>query len=438
MHEQFRELSALATSGCLTAEERRELHAHLEICADCRQVFAEFDTVAQVGLTSLISGFPADVTNVPPEWNEENAAQRFFARIENEIASDSHRFESAELGKRKSVKEQPQSNVWRGRFRTLLPYVAGVTCAAAVGLWAYQIGAKRGADLARNSQQRSDSAVIAAREQVAAISQDRQELYNKLDEGGKVVARLNQKIGEELAEIERLKTESQQLRDSLQKTEVEKATTTSERDALNHRLEQVQLDLGHVQTDMAQRQMDLDALQQQRTNEVQHAAQLEAQVARMSEALKDRNDTIDEQRELLARDRDIRDLMGARDLYVAEVFDVGRNGETKKPFGRVFYNTKGKSLIFYAYNLDQRPEVRNASTFQAWGRRGPDLAQAKSLGIFYMDSASHKRWILKFNDSKSLEQIDAVFVTVEPNGGSQKPSGKEFLFTYLKVEPNHP
>src|SRR6185312_10218317 len=119
MHEQFRELSALATSGCLTTEERRELHAHLEICADCRQVFAEFDTVAQVGLTSLISGFPADVTNVPPEWNEENAAQRFFARIENEIASDSHRFESAELGKRKSVKEQPQSNVWRGRFRTL-------------------------------------------------------------------------------------------------------------------------------------------------------------------------------------------------------------------------------------------------------------------------------------------------------------------------------
>ena len=47
--------------------------------------------------------------------------------------------------------------------------------------------------------------------------------------------------------------------------------------------------------------------------------------------------------------------MGARDLYVAEVYDVERTGETRKPYGRVFY-TKGKSLIFYAYDLDQELE----------------------------------------------------------------------------------
>jgi hypothetical protein len=124
-------------------------------------------------------------------------------------------------------------------------------------------------------------------------------------------------------------------------------------------------------------------------------------------------------------------------LYIAEVLDVGRNGETKKPVGRIFY-TKGKSLIFYAYDLDQQPGLRNASIFQAWGRRGPDLAQSMNLGIFYVDSAAHKRWVLKFNDAKSLEQIDAVFVTVEPKGGSQKPTGKQLLFAYLRVEPNHP
>lgn len=39
---------------------------------------------------------------------------------------------------------------------------------------------------------------------------------------------------------------------------------------------------------------------------------------------------------------------------------------------------------------------------------------------------------------KKLSQIDAVFVTVEPNGGSHTPSGQPLLFTYLKVEPNHP
>ena len=53
----------------------------------------------------------------------------------------------------------------------------------------------------------------------------------------------------------------------------------------------------------------------------------------------------------------------------------------KRPTGRVFY-TKGKSLIFYAYDLDQEPGVKNASTFQAWGRRGPDREQALNLGNF--------------------------------------------------------
>jgi hypothetical protein len=140
--------------------------------------------------------------------------------------------------------------------------------------------------------------------------------------------------------------------------------------------------------------------------------------------------------ELLAHDKDIRDLMGARDLCIAEVYDVGRDGATQRPYGRVF-NTKGKSLVFYAYDLDQRAGAKSA-TFQAWGRRGPDTEQAVNLGIFYRDNVGKKRWVLKFDDAKSLEQVDAVFVTVEPNGESHKPSGKSLLFAYLKVNPNHP
>jgi len=103
----------------------------------------------------------------------------------------------------------------------------------------------------------------------------------------------------------------------------------------------------------------------------------------------------------------------------------------------VFY-TRGKSLIFYAYDLDQEPEIKNASAFQVWGRRGPDRTQALSLGIFYEDNASKKRWVLKLDDPKMLAQIDAVFVTLEPHGGSPKPSGKPLLFAYLKTDPNHP
>jgi hypothetical protein len=36
------------------------------------------------------------------------------------------------------------------------------------------------------------------------------------------------------------------------------------------------------------------------------------------------------------------------------------------------------------------------------------------------------------------EDIDAVFVMVKPNGGSQHPSVKPLLFACLRISPNHP
>jgi hypothetical protein len=130
-------------------------------------------------------------------------------------------------------------------------------------------------------------------------------------------------------------------------------------------------------------------------------------------------------------------VIGARDLYIAEIYDVAGTGETKKPYGRVFYKG-GKSLIFYAYDLDQQTEVKRAGTFQAWGRRGPDRQRALNLGVFYEDNATRKRWILKCDDPKTLAQIDAVFVTVEPQGGSPEPGNRTLLFASLKINANHP
>jgi anti-sigma-K factor RskA len=103
----------------------------------------------------------------------------------------------------------------------------------------------------------------------------------------------------------------------------------------------------------------------------------------------------------------------------------------------VFY-TKDKSLVFYGYDLDQRGGVNQASAFQAWGRSGTDRQRDISLGLLYQDDANQKRWVLKFNDAKTIARIDAVFVTVEPRGGSAKPSGKPLLFAYLRLDPNHP
>jgi hypothetical protein len=191
------------------------------------------------------------------------------------------------------------------------------------------------------------------------------------------------------------------------------------------------------QTSSQALQEKLDSLAQLSPQDPARAHASEAKVTELTQLLHDRETALDQKDELLAHDRDIRELMGARDLYVAEVYNVVRDGATQKPYGRVFY-TKGKSLIFYAYDLDQQHGMNNATTFQAWGRRGPDRGQALNLGVFYEDSVSKKRWIVKCDDPKTLAQIDGVFVTIEPNGGSSKPSGKSLLFAYLRVDPNHP
>jgi hypothetical protein len=54
------------------------------------------------------------------------------------------------------------------------------------------------------------------------------------------------------------------------------------------------------------------------------------------------------------------------------------------------------------------------------------------------ERCSRKRWVLRSDDAKMLAQIDAVFVTVERNGGSRRPSGKSLLFADLRIDPNHP
>jgi hypothetical protein len=57
-----------------------------------------------------------------------------------------------------------------------------------------------------------------------------------------------------------------------------------------------------------------------------------------------------------------------------------------------WFETKGQKLLFYAYDLDRAPGLKRASTFQAWGQRGPDNDHALNLGIFYEDNAANKRW----------------------------------------------
>ena len=433
-HDKFLELCAISTSGDLMAEEQHDLQAHLAGCPDCRQALKEFEAVVGIGVpllhSQLSSGDSLEPSPIPIE-----VARAAPARVTGHIQTAHKERESLEhssgLGfPRRSGHRQTQMNwnyVW-------MPFAAAVVLTVALGIYSFQVGKHKGQEVVRatpsTADTRPDTRIDALEQRISDAGHDREVLSAQLADRDRVIVELRRQVENQSAALNETKSAQVNLEQSLQGDQAEKQQVAQERSNLSHQLDSAQSSLRKTQE-------ELDSLRQQRSQEQSRSESLEAQIRELHGQLRDREQAAGKQEELLAHDRDIRELMGARDLYIAEVYDVARDGRTQKPYGRVFY-TKGKSLIFYAYDLDQQPGLKNASTFQAWGSRGSDRQQATSLGVFYEDNLAKKRWVLKFDDPKKLEQINAVFVTVEPNGGSHKPSGKPLLFAYLKVDPNHP
>jgi hypothetical protein len=206
------------------------------------------------------------------------------------------------------------------------------------------------------------------------------------------------------------------------------ADAGSERTRLEARLADAKQALDAADRDLAQ------ARQQQASDAMLLQLQ-DNRLATLSARMREADERLTREDQLLAANRDIRDLMGARNLHVIDVFDVDGRGKTRRAFGRAFY-TEGKSLIFYAFDLASA--ATRAASFQAWGQRDGAVETAFSLGLLYIDDQTQNRWALKFEDARVLDQIDAVFVTVEPPGGSRSPRGRKLLYAYLRQKPNHP
>jgi DNA repair exonuclease SbcCD ATPase subunit len=437
-HENYLELCAASTAGELSVEEEQKLQKHLAVCTSCRRVKYEYESAIQEAVPALANDLASHAPEPEGNWSVEKAEAAFFKRLETDDGTRSTSQRAAELSESEPTGRRFTYRPSRIPWATLwMPVAACALLTIALGIVAYRSGLKRGADTAQKQIVPANLSVGALEEQISDSGHERAQLVTRLADDDRALEDFKREVAAQSDEIKRLKELHDSSGASGQNAAQSRADGSSEKSRRD-------AELAAAQTKLQQLQVKADALSQQRDAAARHAAVLEAKVDDLTQLAREREQTLNEQQaeiakqhDLLDHDRDIRELMGARDLYIAEVHDVAGNAETDKTYGRVFY-TKGKSLIFYAYDLDQEAGLKTGNTFQAWGRRGIDKQQALSLGVFYEDNTSKKRWVLKFDDSKALATIDAVFVTVEPSGGSHHPSGKQLLFAYLRVAPNHP
>jgi hypothetical protein len=433
-HGEFLELCAAATTGDLSEDEQKRLQAHLAVCSSCREASRQYEAIVGNVFPAIAAGESANGSPPDASWSQteqSKAEKALFERLAREKADSEgtvRRDGSSFLPHR--VLPFSSESTWRNVWAL---YAAGILLFCALGFFAYRM--HRATQVTQTTQspplkQAKPLAQTSLEEQLSDAGHDRAVANEEIAQRDKMILDLRRQMARQSAQMAELKSAQNQLESKLRADDASKQDLAQQKTKLAGKLESAESNSQALQA-------KLSSLAQQSAEDAARSKASDARVNELTRELQAQQAAVGERDEMLAHDRDIRELMGARDLYIAEIYDVAGTGETKKPYGRVFY-TRGKSLIFYAYDLDQQAELKRVGAFQAWGRRGPDRQQAINLGVFYEDNASRKRWILKCDDPKTLAQIDAVFVTVEPKGGSHKPSSKTLLFASLKIDPNHP
>jgi hypothetical protein len=441
-HERFETLAILADAGALSEAELSALVGHLQECARCREAYREHQVLTTEGIASLAETYGHDQSRT--EWDVRVLREKLFAHIKNADTEPSLQplnDPKIHTGRGGARPHEQRPSPRSSRFATIGAAVGiAAMLVAALGIGAYRMGGRSAASAIQAQASAEDGlrALAAQKKSAEELLAAQNTKLAELEYDGAIKEQSLKSL------LTQLQTAEARLRDlsvanaglttanSAQQDDLHAAT--QQRDALSAKLRDAEQAYQNVE-------YELTKLHAEREKAQIRTVSLESQIDGLTASNRDLERRLNDDEEYLASDRDIREMMGARKLYIADVFDVDSGSRTRKPYGRIFL-TKGKSLLFYAFDLDQRRGLKTVSTFQAWGQKEVPQGQGLqavplSLGILYMDSEANRRWVLRCDDPKRLEEIDAVFVTVEPHGGSQKPSTKPFLYALLRKEANH-
>jgi len=428
-HENFEELAALAAVGELSALELERLRHHLAERSRCRDAYEAFADVASNDLGVAVAARES-MEDVGPADADQTQAGEHLERFRKRLKADDSKLANAgESRKRALTSSVPNKHPIRAAaygIAALLLLSVGI--AGGITFWrsAKIVSAERAHERELQSvvdslkQEKSDDGASSNSAVVRSLEES-QKARDFLQKSLKTLEAKNAELlGRERASEEKLAgaiATAEQLRQQLATNDGDRQRLAKLQQESDTKLHEALVELYQarqgVQTaskDLAHDDVSLEAFEQSASG-IGGAPTSPTEV-------------------------EARNLFGARDLHIVDVYDVKGDGKTKRTYGRVYYVEK-RLLVFYAFDLQNRENHKRA-VFQAWGYREANVGKPLNLGLFAIDDSALSRWVLKVNRVDVLSHIDAVFVTVEPPGGSAAPRGKKVLYANLVGPPNHP
>ena len=437
-HRHFEDMCALAVTGQLGGPQMCELDEHIVACDSCRK-YLESVAQATLQVMPILAAKHAPASTVDPP---EGMRDRFLSRLAAESVDVVGRAKprSAPILMRQSIslpldepgggdtRRKKASEALSGSWSLAWRSAVALAACAVIGIAGYYIGQ-------RKDTQMPGQATQLVRPSLPAV-------------GGSVPTGAADVVGQ-------LQRRKSQLEGELAQVRAKLAKATAEDEALHEDLSSAKAKLAALTT-QAESAAARPAGRQEASDQV---SALQAQVGTVSQRLAESEFKFDIERQAsqelarkldetttdLQRERDLKaaksemgDLVAARNLHIVDVYDADPNGKRQRAFGRVFY-IEGKSLVFYAYDLDDPRQHKANVVFHVWGGKAGVKEVTHSLGILTKDADGEGRWAMTFDDSRVLAQINSVFVTAESASKQyEEPHGKKILYAYFGSAPNHP
>jgi hypothetical protein len=440
-HERYKEMCALAATGQLGGPQMSELNAHICTCDSCRAFLESLANVSVQVMPLLAENRVPAADIVPPEGMRD----RFLSRIASEESVNAINEESRlhpfivksplpamidkEEGGKETAQVGPAGSERNTRLFPLLSRSAALLAVCViVGTAAFYAGMWKGKRTTKGlTQLQASSTDVRAQNSLVGDLARLTQLQNEK-------SLLERKLAKQEQELSTSQREKQSVSDELTTTNDKLAALTIQ---LKSASEHSSVELQEAQNKVATLQDRTEALSERLAeSEVKFGIQKQ-----MREDLAAKLDTTEEelrsQNDLKSAKLELGDLVATRNLHIVDVYDADSNGKRQRSFGRVFY-IEGKSLVFYAYDLDAPGHFKANVVFHVWGEKAGFKEVAHSLGILHKDDGQ-SRWAMTFDDPTVLVKINSVFVTTEvANKQFNQPRGKKVLYAYLGNQPNHP